>query len=120
MGQAHVRHARYLAILLTAVFASLAVLPIAAAHAEWYFTKTGAQRVAKDFVSKHYANTAAENLTAACRPQGRPFDPRYKFHRWVCGWYDSSDNTAGTVLIVGSDNIGAYYGRVLAGARYTN
>jgi hypothetical protein len=97
--------------------AALATVP-SAAHAEWYFTKRGAQKVARDYVADYYSNTYYEDLVASCRPQGesRP-DPRYKYHRWVCVWYDTSDDTSGRVLVVGSDSAGAYYGRVLNGGR---
>jgi hypothetical protein len=106
--------------LLVAMLTALAVLlvPAGEARAEWYFTADGAKRVAKDYVSSHYANTYYSDLTASCRPQGRRgHDPRYKYHRWVCYWYDSSDGTSGAVLIVGSSGTGSYYGRVLLGAR---
>ncbi len=113
------RPARDLKLVLALVVLALAVLiPAGAAHAEWHVTKSGAQRVAKDYVSKHYSDTYASNLTTACRPQGYHYDSRFKYHRWVCGWYDRSDRTSGTVLIVGSDRPGAYYGKVLRGARY--
>jgi len=101
-----------LGVLVTVMLTSTGV-----AHAEWFFTKAGAQRVAKDYVSKHYANTYASDLTTACRPQGHGYDPRYKYHRWVCGWYDDSDDTSGVVLIVGSTGTGSYYGKVLSAAR---
>jgi hypothetical protein len=118
MVQAVARPARRIAKLLIPLIVALVVLvPASAAHAEWHFTKSGAQRIAKVYVSKHYAHTYAENLTTYCRPQGRRYNPRYKYHRWVCGWYDSSDNTSGAVLIVGSDITGRYYGRVVSGAR---
>ena len=113
------RPARDARLVLALVVLALAVLiPAGAAHAEWHVTKTGAQRIAKDYVSKHYSDTYASNLTTACRPQGYHYDSRFKYHRWVCGWYDRSDRTSGTVLIVGSDRPGAYYGKVLRGARY--
>ena len=119
MFAATARPALRLKHLLALVVLSLAVLvPAGAAHAEWHFTKSGAERVAKDWVSKHYADTYAGNLTTACRPQGLQYDSRFKYHRWVCGWYDRSDQTQGTVLIVGSDRAGAYYAKVLRGARY--
>jgi hypothetical protein len=74
--------------------------------------------MARDYVSRHYAHTYFENLTASCRPQNRRYNPAYKYHRWVCGWYDDSDRTVGVVLIVGSDTgSSAYYGKVLRGAR---
>lgn len=102
-------------LALTAVAAALT--PLAAAHAEWYISRDGAQRMAKDYVSKHYADTYTYNLTTVCKPQGRPYDPRYTFHRWKCVWYDRSDRTAGIVVIIGSARTGGYYGYVLRGAR---
>ena len=104
-------------IALGATALAMVTLPAGVAQAEWYFSKSGAQRVAKDYVSKHYADTYRSDLTTWCRPQGRQAsDPRYKYHRWVCAWADSSDHTKGVVLIVGSDSPGAYYGKVLRGA----
>jgi hypothetical protein len=110
---------RRIVLLVAPLLLALAVLlPVTAAHAEWFYTKQGAEIMAKDFVSTHYANTYRENLLAACRPQGRrASDPSYKYHRWVCTWVDRSDRTAGRVLIVGSDFRGTYYGKVLVGAR---
>jgi hypothetical protein len=110
---------RRIVLLVAPLLLALAVLlPVAAAHAEWFYTKQGAEVMAKDYVSKHYANTYTENLLASCRPQGRRAgDPSYKYHRWVCTWVDRSDHTAGRVLIVGSDFRSTYYGRVLLGAR---
>jgi hypothetical protein len=107
-------------LTLALIVVSLMVLvPVGTAHAEWHLTRSGAQRVAKDFVSKHYANTYFGDLTTVCRPQGQGYDRRFKYHRWVCGWYDSSDNTSGAVVIIGSDRAGAYYGKVVRGARST-
>ena len=68
-------------------------------------------------MSKQYADTYTYNLETACLPQGRPYNPRYKYHRWKCWWHDSSDGTSGKMLIIGSDSPGAYYGKVLRGAR---
>jgi hypothetical protein len=111
---------RRIVVLVAPLLLALAVLlPVTAARAEWFYTKGGAEIMAKDFVSKHYANTYHENLLASCRPQGRrASDPSYKYHRWVCSWVDSSDHTAGAVLIVGSDFRSTYYGKVLVGARH--
>jgi hypothetical protein len=101
-------------ILLVAIGVMLAPTT---AHAEWFFTKAGAQRVAADYVSSHYADTYVSDLTTACRPQGKDqADPRYKYHRWVCGWYDDSDGTSGQVLVIGSSPRGSYYGQVMKGA----
>jgi hypothetical protein len=103
-----------LALLIATV---AALVPATAAHAEWHLTKGGAEKVTKYFVASHYANMSVANLGTACRPQGRRYNPAFKYHRWVCAWYDGSDNTTGTVLIVGSAGAGRYYGKVLAGAR---
>jgi hypothetical protein len=93
------------------------ILPAGVAQAEWWYTKAGAQKIAIDYVSRHYADTYAGDLAAECEPDGlRRADPRYKYHRWVCGWYDSSDDTAGGVLIKGSVTVGGYYGSVIVGA----
>jgi hypothetical protein len=102
-------------VLGTTVLA-LAIVPVSVAHAEWYYTKSGAQKIAKEYVSNKYADTYTSNLTASCRPQGRSYtDPRYKYHRWVCLVEDSSDGTSGVVRIVGSRSRGGYYGKVLGG-----
>jgi soluble lytic murein transglycosylase-like protein len=102
-------------VLCTTVLA-LAIVPVSIAHAEWYYTESGAQKIAKEFVANEYANTYTSNLTASCRPQGRSHtDPRYKYHRWVCLVEDSSDGTSGVVRIVGSRSRGGYYGKVLGG-----
>jgi hypothetical protein len=93
------------------------LVPATAARANWLYTPLGGASLAKDFVSKHYANTYTYNLSAHCRAQGMPTRPGYKYHRLVCDWYDGSDNTTGRVLIVGSDSApGAYYGTVIRGA----
>jgi hypothetical protein len=99
-----------------AVALAAVLIPVTAAHADWYMTKRGAQRAARHFVSNYYANTYASDLRTSCRPSGRRYDPRYVYHRWVCRWSDESDGTSGTVLIVGSRGSGAYYGKVLHGA----
>ena len=107
-------------ILATALLGALTVP--AAAHAEWFFTKQGAERVARDAVAKRYAAygfTSADTV-ASCRTQGRAYDPRYKYHRWVCNWGSTApdgDVCSGTLLITGSRGAGAYYHRVLRGGR---
>jgi hypothetical protein len=108
------RSRRTVALGATALAIGMAVPGMA--QAEWYFTKSGAQRVAKDYVSDRYADTYVSDLATFCRPQGGGYDPGYKYHRWVCFWRDVSDETSGAVLIVGSSTRGAYYGRVLVGA----
>jgi hypothetical protein len=102
-----------LGIVLGATAVALAFVAAGAAHANWYLTKTGAQRSAKDFVAGYYSNTYVSDLTTYCRPHRDPYDPYYKYHRWNCGWYDSSDGTSGAVRIVGRRGAGYYYGRVL-------
>jgi hypothetical protein len=98
-------------------FAVAAIVPAGVAHAEWFYTKSGAEIMSKDYVSKHYADTYESDLTTACRPQGRRrADPAYKYHRWICGWYDSDDKMAGSVLIVGSRDRSGYYGSIVRGS----
>jgi hypothetical protein len=102
-------------IVLGATALAMAIVPAGVAHASWYITKSGAERQAKLYVSQKYSNTYFGDLTTYCRPQGHRYaDSRYMYHRFACGWYDSSDDTSGSVLIVGSRN-GAY-GKVLVGA----
>lgn len=85
------------------------------AHAEYYFTKSGAQRVARDAAAYHY-DLDYYDLGAACRPQGERYDPNYKYHRWVCDWWDSS-GCEGTLKIRGRRGKGAYSYLVLRGQR---
>ena len=120
MAQALTHSARRIVALVVAAAAVVAMLASPGlAEANWHYTKSGAEELARDFVSKRYANTSAGNLSASCRPQGqRHHNPRYKYHRWICVWYDHSDNTYGRVMITGSNaGPGAYYGKVLNGAR---
>lgn len=93
----------------------LAAAMTSTAHAEYYVTERGAENRARDFVAWKYDFSYGE-VAAACRPQGEyEADPRYKYHRWVCGW--STGDCEGQVLIVGSRGKGRYYGRVLRGMR---
>jgi hypothetical protein len=108
------RRTRRRMALGAATLAAALVVP-GAAQANWYFSKYGAEQMAKEYVADHYARTYVSDLTTVCRPQGVRYDPAFKYHRWVCGWHDSSDDTSGAVLIVGSARGGAY-GRVLVGA----
>ena len=105
-------------LAIAATAGALAIVPASVAHADWYLTKARAQSHAKHFVSTHYADTFASDLTTYCRPQGRSrANSRYVYHRWVCGWVDSSDDTSGVVRIIGSSTSrGAYYGTVIVGA----
>jgi hypothetical protein len=112
-----VRHRRGIRRVVGGLGLTLALLvPATAAHAEWYLSRNDAQAMARDYVSKHYADTYASDLTTYCRPQGRSYDPRYRYHRWTCGWYDRDDATKGAVSITGSSGSGYYFGRVLIGA----
>jgi hypothetical protein len=104
-------------LIATAAIAGASFVPATAAHAEWHFTKEGAEKLTRQYVAKHYANTYYEDLGASCDPQGERYDPRFKYHRWKCTWYDGSDDTWGEVLIVGSRPAGRYYAKVLHGAR---
>ena len=106
--------------VLIAALAALAfsVLPIAAAHASYYLDASAANRLAADYVARHYANTYAADLITECRPQYRhSVTPGYVYHRWACEWWDTSDRTSGRVLIVGSRGTDRYYGAVINGAR---
>jgi hypothetical protein len=111
---------RRLALLLAPLALALALLvPAGAAHADYYLSDGQANAMAADFVASHYANTYTEDLTTTCRGQGHRFSAPagYGFHRQVCRWFDSSDQTSGRVLIIGSRGSGNYYGVVLNGAR---
>lgn len=101
-------------VVVTALAVTLAWA--ATASANWYYTPAGAARIAKDYVSRTYSDTYFSDLSARCRAQGMRTRPGFKYHRLVCAWYDNSDGTSGTVLIIGSSTgPGAYYGRVLVG-----
>lgn len=93
-------------------------LAVPAAHAEYYYTKRGAEKMARDFAADEY-EFDYYNVVSACRPQGeRSADSRYKYHRWVCLWADVPSDCEGKVLIVGSSGgRGAYYYKVLRGMR---
>jgi len=107
-------------IIMTALLGALA-LP-GAAHAEWWFSKQGAERATRDAVAKRYRayGFTVADTAASCRPQGRPYDPRYKYHRWVCGWAGPNvdgDLCSGALLITGGSGVGEYSHRVLRGGR---
>jgi hypothetical protein len=107
-------------VLITALLGALAVPGVA--QADWFYSKRGAERVARDAVSKRYSayGFTAGDTVASCRPQARSYDPRYKYHRWVCGWGGEApdgDVCGGTLLITGSRGTGNYYHRVLRGGR---
>ncbi len=110
------RHGRRRRLVAAAAVLAAIAVPATAAQADWFFTKSGAERAARHFVSHYYADTYASDLIARCRPQGRSYNPAYEYHRWVCKWADTRDGTRGEVLIVGSRAPGAYYGQVLHGA----
>jgi hypothetical protein len=108
-------------MLVSALVGALA-LP-AAARAETFFTKNGAEKVTRDAASKRYRayGLTYADTVARCRPQGdEPYDPRYKYDRWVCGWagHDKrGELCSGALLIVGRPGPGAYTHRVLRGGR---
>jgi hypothetical protein len=109
---------RSAAVVLAATLAAIALIAPTTAHAEYFFTKSGAQRVARDWVSKHYAgyDVTFGSTVAVCRPQFERYNPRFKYHRWVCGWSDGT--CSGAASVIGSSSArGAYYGRTLAGIR---
>ena len=119
MAHAIVHPSRRLIALIVAAAAALALLGAASsAEANWWYTKTGAQRLAKDYVSHHYADTYYDNLTAKCHVQSSGYDPSFKYHTWICAWYDRSDDTYGAVKIKGSDaGPGAYHASIVLGSR---
>lgn len=94
---------------------SAACIAPSVASAEYYFTKSGAQRMARDAASKEY-NISYYDLGAWCRPQGQSYDPSYKYHSWVCDWWDS-DGCEGILRIRGRRGRGAYSSLVLRGMR---
>jgi|1186.fasta_scaffold402384_2 hypothetical protein len=111
MSQALPRSARRVMAPVAAAAAAVSLLASAgSAQANYHYTQQGAEKIARDFVVKHYAVDPA-NVGASCRPQGtRQADSRFKYHRWVCTWTDAGSNTYGRVLIVGSDaSSGSYY-----------
>jgi hypothetical protein len=116
MAQALTRSARRVMAPVAAAAAAVSLLASAgSAQANYHYTKQGAEKIARDYVFKKYT-VEYGNLSTYCRPQGaRKADARYKYHRWVCGWYDAASGYGGTVLIVGSDSFsGSYYGQILA------
>jgi hypothetical protein len=62
------RRWRRFAIAATVLVAVL--VPVTAAHAQWYMSKRAAERTARHYVSHYYANTYASDLTTACRRRG--------------------------------------------------
>jgi hypothetical protein len=104
-------------VIITIVAACVMAIP-GIAEAEWYFTKQGAERVARNAVAERYGDYGFtyENTVARCRPQSEAYDSTYKYHRWVCGWAGKradGDVCSGTLLIVGSNGSGRYYHKLL-------
>jgi hypothetical protein len=116
-GRAQTRRNVRRTIVLSAMALALAIVP-GAAQANYFLSPSAANALAADYVSQHYADTYTADITTHCRPQYQRYAvPGYDYHRWTCKWSDSSDGTAGRVLIVGSRGSGRYYGQVLNGAR---
>jgi hypothetical protein len=114
-------------LILTVTTAALAAVP-ATASAEYFFTKTGAEKITRFDVRDRYDGYANRRISVSCRPQGRrAADPRFKYHRWVCSWaafpdYEGDQGQTdivcyGTIQITGDDQVGAYFSRVLRGER---
>jgi hypothetical protein len=106
--------------LIAALMAFALALP-AAASAEYFYTKTGAGKITREYVERHYGDTG---VFAACRPQFRTFVTGFKYHRWICDWWASYTNQDGTELlcagelrIIGLTPRGAYWPTVLHGER---
>jgi len=101
-------------VILAAACAAAALLAApSVASARYYMTQREAKGFAYDFAIDRYG---VIDPGIACRPQGeRKPDPRYDYHRWVCGWYE--DGCGGAVLILGARGRSHYYYRVLRGER---
>jgi len=100
---------------LTVALSAAALLLAApsAASAHYYMGKAEARSNARDFAIDRYG---VIDPGIYCRPQGaKQPDPRYDYHRWVCGWYE--EGCGGAVLIYGSHSPTRYYYRVLSGQR---
>jgi hypothetical protein len=102
--------------------AFLAVAP--AAHAEWYFTERGAQKMTRDAVHAEYGYNRS-TLAVSCRPKDMAeADPAYKYHRWVCAWgapamdrcEGGEDAIFGQLIIAGHTGAGSYGYKVQRGA----
>ena len=110
-------------VLAAVVVLGFLALPTQAS-AEMYFTKSGAQKVTKDWVPKKY-DYAYTNLAASCRPQGEAkADSRFKYRRWTCGWAGGATSQSGEsmvcsgqIRVIGAPGRGAYYARVIRGER---
>ena len=96
------RRAKVLAVLVAGL--ALAAMP-SIASADWFLTKGRAVQLARYEAKQKYGAVDVDgngvHYEASCRPQGEPYNPRYVYHRWVCGWADSS-GCVGTLLILGS------------------
>ena len=106
--------------LAAAATVAVALGAPAAAQAEWLYTKGGAQKLARQAAETRYGQFGVTYATAvaSCRPQGQRYDPRYKYHRWVCGWADTDaagNMCGGQIVIAGSRGKGGFYHRVQRG-----
>ncbi len=101
-------------IPLIAAVAALA-LP-AAAHADYFISRSEARSDVRDFVSDHYGISYG-SISTYCRAQyvRRPDYRRYDYHRYICGWSDGQ--CRGAVRITGHTGSGYYGALVLRGAR---
>jgi hypothetical protein len=98
----------FLSASATTMIASGA-LAVPAAHADYYLSQNGAQRLALRHVERTY--DVSGTIYAKCRPQFRNRPARgYDYHRWICGW-SSTNGCSGRLLIAGSRTPGAYYAR---------
>ena len=71
------------------------------ASATYTITKGEAQRNARNAAETKYADYGVtySDTSASCRPQFEKYNPRYAYHRWVCGWAaynDDGDMIGGT------------------------
>jgi hypothetical protein len=111
-------------VLITAALAAVGALAVPSiASANYTITKAEAQRNARDAAEYLYGDAYGVQYAytaASCRPQYTKYNPRYAYHRWVCGWAGpdwENDTASGRLRITGHSN-GTYGYMVLAGIRW--
>jgi hypothetical protein len=110
-------------LLFVAALVATAVLavPAMASASSYTISKREAQADARDAAKALYGDSyGIHRVAARCRPQFVRFDPRYDYHRWVCGWagFDYDEDLAmGRLRITGHSN-DTYGYTVLAGIRW--
>jgi hypothetical protein len=106
------RHRRY--ALGATIIACVALVAAAPAYANYYLTKNGARAATRAFVSSEYGFNLGD-IATSCRPRGRhTSDPRFVYHRWVCGWAIDA-HCGGSIRIIGSSSAARWASRVVHG-----